>query len=682
MGNAHNLRGRDFSGHDLRGVDWSGADLRDADLREAVLDSARLLGADLRGARLSGSRWRCAALIGATIDPGALDGLDTFGAALPDTPVEAQVYPGDAWPRHLALTLDRTLLAAAGDDGGVWIWTANPWRPVRRFTDHPGRVTALTFDPQGTVLATGTDDGAVLVRDLRDGGVRTLVEARAEIRHMTFAPHGRYLAATGADGRMRVWSTRSWDIEYESRLSENTAHPLAFSPDGSLLAIGGFPGGLVRGGGFPGEVFQVWTVDRWKPLWKKRTSQHGMSRVEFTAADRLAVKGRQFTQLVTTVWDTTSRREVDRREEDGLTEDFDPDIDATAELSVHDPYLLVRAHPRRFTFTGWDDPGEDTEDTEVRLVSTSVAAVAVGPAGDFVVTGGLCGIRVWSAADGWTALPSPKAYASHLAVNPAGTLVAGVVSSTVVVWNPYTAEVVAKMTTEGWYHSVAFSPDGGTLAANGKTGVELWDTTHWRPMGSVSREHLNWPVVGYAQDGTLVAAGGDNVHIHIWRGDDHITVPQDGSLVIYTYPLAFTPDATAMAVGVRGAIQVWDLATRNRTHLLDGYREQVHAVAFAPDGTVLAGGGDDRVIRLWDPVTGQLVRSLVGHADEVHDLAFSRDGTLVSGGGDGVRIWDVETGTCRSHLFAGDAVATWSAAGLCRFEPGELDAFRDAPRSP
>jgi len=678
MGNTHNLRGKDFSGHDLRGVDWSGADLRDADLREAVLDNARLLGADLRGARLSGSRWRRAALIGATVDPGALDGLDTFGAALPDTPVETQVYAGDAWPRHLALSTDRTLLASAGDDGGVWIWTAGPWRPVRRFADHPGWVTALTFDPQGTVLATGTDDGTVLVRDLGTGELRTLTEARAEIRHVTFAPHNRYLVATGVDGWMRVWSTRTWDIEYETQLSENTAHPVAFSPDGSLLAIGGIPGGLVRGGGFPGEMVQVWTVDTWKLLWRKKTFLHNMSGVEFTGTDRLAVEGRRFTQLVTIVWDTTSRREVDRSERDGLTDEFDPDIDSTANLSVYDPLLMVRAHPRRFTFTGWDDTGEDTE---IRLVSTSVAAVAVSPAGDFVVTGGPSGVWVWSAADGWTALPSPETYASHLAVNPAGTLVAGVVSSDVVVWDPYKAKVVAKMTTEDWYHSVAFSPDGGTLAANGKAGVELWDTAHWRPAGSVSREDLDWPVVRYAQDGTLLAAGGDNVDIHVWRGDDHVTVPQEGSIVIYTYPVAFTPDAATMAVGVRGAIQVWDLATRNRTHLLGGYRKQVHAVAFTPDGTVLAGAGDDRVIRLWDTATGRPVRSLAGHVDEVHDLSFSQNGTLVSGGGDGVRIWDVETGTCRSHLFAGDAVASWPAAGLCRFEPGELDAFRRAPRS-
>ncbi|GAB3905856.1 hypothetical protein GCM10029964_101740 [Kibdelosporangium lantanae] len=680
MGNVHNLRGKDFSGHDLHGVDWSGADLRDADLRGAVLDNARLFGADLRGARLSGSRWRRAVLIGATVDPGALHGLDTFGAALPDTPVETQVYPADAWPRHLALSPDRTLLAAAGDDGGVWIWANDPWRPVRRFADHPGWVTALAFDPQGTVLATGAEDGTVLVRDLRGGEVRTLVEAGGQIGHVAFAPHVGYLAATGADGWLRIWSTRTWDIEYETRLSAEAEHSLAFSPDGSLLAIGGFPDG----------VFQVWPVDTWKPLWERKVSVRFVDRVEFTAADRLEVEGRRATRLVTTTWNTRSRREVDRSERYDITEDFDPDVDTTADLYVRTPSLSVRAHPRAFTFSGY-------ENTDVLFGSTRVSAVAVSPAGDFVVTGGLSGTWLWSATtDRWTALPTPDEYTLTFAVNPTGTLVAGVVSATVVVWDPRTAEVVAKRSTEHWYHSVAFSPDGGTLAAYSKAGVDLWDTTRWQPVESTIRKRLTWPVVRYAQDGTLLAAGGDNVNIHIWRGDDHITVPQEGSMVIYTYPVAFTPDATTLAVGVRGAIQVWDLATRKRSHLLRGYRRQVHAVAFTPDGTLLAGAGDDRVIRLWDTATWQLVRPLTGHLDEVHDLAFSQDGTLVSGGGDGVRLWDVGTGTCRTHMLAGGTgmgrpaswrrkhrytPVTWPAAGLCRLEPGELDAFRNAPRS-
>ncbi|MFD1046403.1 hypothetical protein ACFQ1S_12980, partial [Kibdelosporangium lantanae] len=200
-----------------------------------------------------------------------------------------------------------------------------------------------------------------------------------------------YLAATGADGWLRIWSTRTWDIEYETRLSAEAEHSVAFSPDGSLLAIGGFPDG----------VFQVWPVDTWKPLWERKVSVRFVDRVEFTAADRLEVEGRRATRLVTTTWNTRSRREVDRSERYDITEDFDPDVDTTADLYVRTPSLSVRAHPRAFTFSGY-------ENTDVLFGSTRVSAVAVSPAGDFVVTGGLSGTWLWSATtDRWTALPTP-----------------------------------------------------------------------------------------------------------------------------------------------------------------------------------------------------------------------------------------------------------------------------------
>jgi hypothetical protein len=72
---------------------------------------------------------------------------------------------------------------------------------------------------------------------------------------------------------------------------------------------------------------------------------------------------------------------------------------------------------------------------------------------------------------------------------------------------------------------------------------------------------------------------------------------------------------------------------------------RVFAVAFSPNGKVLASGGGDNLIRLWDPTTGQKIRLLAGHLGCVRSLAFSPDGkVLASAGDDWVRLWDVSTG--------------------------------------
>ncbi len=132
--------------------------------------------------------------------------------------------------------------------------------------------------------------------------------------------------------------------------------------------------------------------------------------------------------------------------------------------------------------------------------------------------------------------------------------------------------------------------------------------------------------------------------------------------------VAFSPDGQVLAAAIAsGEMRLWRVADGEQLLTCRGHTEWPWAIAYSPDGKCLASGSQDQTIRLWDPTTGECRQILTGHSNWIKSIAFSRDGRwLVSGGNDNtIRVWEVATGQCRQTLEAHDE-SVWSVA----FHPG------------
>jgi WD40 repeat protein len=626
------LRGQDFRGRDLRGEHFSLAQLAGADFRDAVLD---------------GTVWHRAVLTGARFDPGVLAGLDTLGAALPDRRPSMQVSPGSATIWEIALHPGDDLMATSGTDGGVWCWDTRACHPLRRFDDHLGWVHALAFSPDGTMLATGGDDGMVRVRDLRTDEVWTVGEDCSFVRSVAFSPSGAHLAAAGDDSVVRVWSGN--DLVFTFAADRQRMDSVAFSPDGTIMVVA--CGGLV----------QVFQTGEWQPLRQVEPEIGWVTGVAFEDG-RLVLSGRSSPHELRTTWDWRTWQETGRSEHriDFETSEFD----IVARACSPDGKTSVRANRQGTIFV---DSGR-RRPKRIEPVDVTARALAVDE--DVTAVAGNQGVWLWDRGRS-RRLADPDLRVNSLALSPDGMLLAGCGERRVVVWDVTTGRVLTKLDARGWVHDVAISPDGSTLAAHGAQGVLRWSVDRWQPLDKAELpgyESLNWPVVGFAQDGTLLVAGGNRVTVPMWRGDSHHDLRVAGTHGPLTRPVTFSPNGMVMAIGLDGALELWDAATGEIRHRLTGYRNDVAAVAFTRDGRYVAAGGMDRVIRIWDADTGQLENTLP-HNNFVYALAYRPDGTLVSGGGDGVRVWD---GAAVVSLTGWIPGASWQAIGLCRFENGDL----------
>jgi WD40 repeat protein/transcriptional regulator with XRE-family HTH domain len=620
--------------------------------------------------------------------------LESSGA-----PSAARIVDSTGIVQWAALSPDHKMLAAAGADGTLRLWdVASPGHPflvdnlVAANADDPLYVTA--FSPDGKVLAAAGAGQVVNLWDMSDPArprpLGTLTGAKNTIYSVAFSPDGTTLAAASADGTVRLW-----DVSDPAH-AEPLGRPLAvsaasgyvesvqFSPDGETLAAG-------TGAG------NVW-------LWNVTSLAHpvefaGMpltgptmqvSGVAFSPDGRLLAVSSQDKKVW--LW----RLGAGGLGGAGSAGSAVPDGTLTGAKNWVD--AVAFSPDGRSLAAGTSDASVLVWNVATRAVSQTLPAAQPvtsvtwdGPE-RIVSTDAEGTILLWS-------LPTPVLATdnapSSVAYSPDGkTLAVG--GQNVQIWNTASRELVAthQLPANVFVNGLAYSPNGAVIASaynNGTTA--LLDAKTLAPLGTpfTVTKFGNAETVAFSPDGKTLATGADDGTVRLWSVTDPArprelkSVRDSGT---YVYTVEFAPDGkTLAAASTDNYTRLWNVANpADPVRLgkpLGGFTSYAIGVAFSPDSRTLAIGSADKTIRLWnvsDPALPSLIGApLTGPTGYVWGLAFSPDGsTLAAGITDGsVWLWNVSDPASPTPLanLAGPAGHVYSVA----FAPagGQLAASSD-----
>jgi WD40 repeat protein len=209
--------------------------------------------------------------------------------------------------------------------------------------------------------------------------------------------------------------------------------------------------------------------------------------------------------------------------------------------------------------------------------------------------------------------------------------------------------------------SLAYSPDGKTLASGAFQEVILWDA-----QTGIIRRRLDGfadrvVALAFSHDGKLLATGGGAATAD---GEIKIFEAATGKLVVdiknghsdTVFDVSFSPDDKKLATAAADKfVKTFEVPSGKFLKSFEGHTHHVLGVGWKADGKLLASAGADNLIKIWDFERGEQVRTITGHGKQVTRLLFigKTDQFVTCSGDQTVRFWNINGGNTRN--FGGNA---------------------------
>lgn len=587
------------------------------------------------------------------------------------------------------------------EDAAIHVWDVQTREELLRAEMPERKLTKylMAISGNGKYVAGLGGDFVLRVWDVDTGEVAVEVEdCQPSGFNVFLSPDGsrmmvarRYLGEEGFDQRFEVFSVPAGEVlgtEIFAADSALSAQAAAFSPDGSMLAVG------------TDNNLQIWAVDGFKKRHEIAGQRFGhLDEIAFSPdGNHVAAGTKDGNLLVFDVKAGKTAAVLPKAHEDWIRSvRFSRDGSRVA--SVADDrtlrlWTVPGLRPLR-TYKGHDSSvytlGFSQDGTRVATSTPSgkskvwdisadlefapaeldkFARVTFDRASGFVAGGAQDTVILWDARSGHRVreLAAPGEPAKAIAFNPAGTLVIAVVwngeAEMLHAWDVATGE-------EQFSFGTGQTRTQAVHAINGDTAILVYtgsDLIRFETGGGdgvsvladlAAMEGKTLGSYALSEDGSRLAAG--------LRGEDSVAtalhLPLDGSGEPASIDIAqvssvsphFTPDAGRILICQAdrpdklvegGSVSYWNLSDNTRTEPVRRHENEIVSARFSRDGSLLATGDRNGVTAIWAADSLRPAAVMRGHAGAVSHLDFSPNGErLVTGSADrSFKIWDTAAG--------------------------------------
>jgi WD40 repeat protein/serine/threonine protein kinase/tetratricopeptide (TPR) repeat protein len=595
---------------------------------------------------------------------------------------ENQTYPLRAILEHrggvstVAFRGDGRVILTGDLPGFAQLWDAITGRPIGPPMDHKSRIYFVEFSQNGRVLFTGGEDGTVRVWDAESGRpAGQPMSHDAPIDTVAVSPDGTLLATRTNRHDIWMWDALSGELRW-GPIGAGKVRSLQFSPEGRLLLTGD-----ERGNGSLLDVSSGKLVGA--------SLVHGVPAVAVFSPDGslIATAGQDGGVRL---WETASRGLKASGPTSGVRIShvtFSPD--GRLLLSVHDDgaarlWDVARASPiGRPMHQGGEmcRPCFSPDGRRIVLASSERAA------------------RIWDVATG-KPIGSPLRHRrgqNTPRFSPDGRLV--VTSSgdgTAKVWEvdkldldplveiahdlPEAAEPAIRPRGGSQFTRLIFSPDRSRLLLGAGGLARLIETSSGQPIGRPIK--VRWPtlramafspgndlVAIASHDRSFLEGGSTSTMCQVWDATSGRARSPQLPHSNWVAALAFGPDGKLLATGdFDGNVQIWETGTGKLRQVLRHPGAIILCVAFSPDGRTLAVGTAEHAprIAIWNLETASRRGEPIRFANWVTRVAFSPDGSRLAAGSNDCTVRLIDTATATT---TGDVLQHASIISGLAFSP-------------